>query len=214
MGFLDWFRGGKKAEMPEEPSADDTLRKLVSGIDEVFGDGLAEVEAMGVHPLALATLREAIRRRAKRPNVRFYEPAAGLACFDADELEQARARIVQLAQSHALLADPEGSGRLLSAFAMASGFEDIVALAYEVRDTGGTSQSHAFQLLYNQNRLAAMSCRSCREGEDSVVDADAVEESKSRSVAGKTRKCMCCGAAFGEDGLQCPACGSSRFLWE
>jgi len=215
MGFLDWFRGRKKAEMPAEPCAADTLRKLVSGVDEVFGDGLSEVEAMGVHPVALATLREAIRRRAKRRNVRFYEPAAGLAHFDADELRQARARIVQLAKSHALLADPEGSGRLLSAFAMAGGFQDVVVLAYEVRDVGGVSQSQAFQLLYNQNRLAAMSGR--RAGPDrgeSVANPEPAEEPKSKSIAGKTRKCIRCGTAFGDAGLQCPACGSTRFLWE
>ncbi len=200
--------------MAEEPCADDALRKLLSGVDEVFGEGLTEVEAMGANLLALATVREAIRRRAKRRNVRFYEPTAGFTCFDADELQHARARIVQLAKSHALLADPEGSGRLLSAFAMAGGFQDIVALAYEVRDAGGASQSHAFQLLYNQNRLAAMSSRRpCPDGGESVAGATA-EEPKSKSVVGKTRKCIRCGAAFGEDGLQCPTCGSTRFLWE
>jgi len=215
VGFLDWFRGRKKAEMAEEPCADDTLRKLICGVDEVFGDGLAEVEAMGANPLALATVREAIRRRAKQRNVRFYEPTAGFTCFDGDELQHARARIVQLAQSHALLADAERSGRLLSAFAMAGGFQDIIALAYEVRDTGGLSQSHAFQLLYNQNRLAAMVGR--RAGPDrgeSVAHAETAEEPKSKSVVGKTRKCIRCGAGFGENGLQCPACGSTRFLWE
>ncbi len=216
MGFLDWIWSRKRAEIPEEGCAEHTLLKLVSKDDEVFGEGLAEVEAMGTgNPLALATVREAIRRRAKKRNMRFYEPAVGFTSFDGDELQHARARIVQLAQSHALLMDAERSGRLISAFTMTSRFQDVVALAYEVRDGGGLGQSQAFQLLYNQNKLAAMSRgRPSSPSEGPVSNAETVEERKPKSVTGKTRKCVGCNAVFPENGLQCSVCGSSRFIWE
>lgn len=40
------------------------------------------------------------------------------------------------------------------------------------------------------------------------------KESKQKTVEGKIKKCVNCSATIPEDGLQCSACGSSRFIWE
>jgi len=38
--------------------------------------------------------------------------------------------------------------------------------------------------------------------------------SEKKSFTGKTKKCVNCGVTFPENGLQCSACGSQRFIWE
>ena len=136
------------------------VEMLTSHDEQTFGEGLSRLQAIQqADPSGLEVLREAIRRRLNRRNVRFYEPRAGYTSFDAEEVTCARTEILALARRRALLADPEQAGRLLSAFSMVSGFDAVSDLAHEVRDVGGVDQSHAFQLLYNQNRLAAIAAR-------------------------------------------------------
>ena len=158
MGFLDWVFGKSRKMSTEDPRLEPIVKKLVSSDDTIFGEGLSTVLAISESdPLRLHALREAIRRRSRKSEVRFYEPnVGGLTMRDGNEVWDARDRIVLLAKQSSLLADPQASGNLLAAFTTIGGFDGVVNLAYEIREVGGLNQFQAFQLLYNQNRSAVV----------------------------------------------------------
>jgi DNA-directed RNA polymerase subunit RPC12/RpoP len=40
------------------------------------------------------------------------------------------------------------------------------------------------------------------------------ESDRTRDCSGKVKKCLACGTEIPSGGLECPACGSARFIWE
>lgn len=128
--------------------------KLISPNEASFLQGLSEATslAQGGESVGLQALNEAIRQKSGRKNVRFYEP--GLAGRDIKDIEQAPNRVLELAKRHALLEDPELSGRLISMCLPILGAEGLGRLCDQLCTVGGTDQFRAFQLLYNQMHSA------------------------------------------------------------
>ena len=143
-----WSRLFGNAKLVENLTVDDesvfqaALNRAVGSADAGSQSG---VDAM----------RAAIRIRAGNAGVRFYEPGPTLA--QADRYTEARSRIVKLAQRRALLEDVYHSGDLLSAFMFTADTSGRAARALldEIVGMGFPSESHAFQLLFNELRCSS-----------------------------------------------------------
>jgi hypothetical protein len=148
-GAKDPLSGGRI-----EADAGNLVAKLTSRNEADFLQGLSEATSLAQRgeSLGLQALNEAIRQKSGRKDIRFYEP--GLAWRDIKEIEQAPNRLLELAQRHALLADSELSGRLISMCLPILGTDGLGRLCDEIRAVGGIEQSRAFQLLYNQMHSA------------------------------------------------------------
>jgi hypothetical protein len=153
--------GGSKdidAAISEDPRFKRIVPKLVSQSEFTFSEGQTEVLAIPESdPVRLCAIREAIRIRNGKREVSFYEPIIGDPVVQGrNEIPDARKQILQLAKSKSLLDDPRTSGNLLYAFLTLHGFQEVVDLLIDVKEVGGLSQWHAYQLLYNQNRSSVM----------------------------------------------------------
>jgi hypothetical protein len=130
------------------------VAKLISPDEASFLQGLREATSLAKRGelVGLQALNEAIRHKSGRKDVRFYEP--GLAARDMKDIEQAPNGLLELAKRHALLEDPEVSGRLISMCLPILGAEGVGRLCDQVCAVGGSDQFRAFQLLYNQMHSA------------------------------------------------------------
>jgi len=100
-------------------------------------------------------MRKAIKIRAGNDNIRFYEPGAMLA--KVERYTKARSMIIEVVRNSAILDDVYHSGDLISAFMFTadSSGRDARALLNEIILIGEPSESHAFQLLFNELRCSS-----------------------------------------------------------
>lgn len=128
-----------------------TVKDLTSKYNDFFGDGLEVVQNLGNDPLALRILKEAIRQRGRHYETEFHIPS--VLTTTSEKLENAKHKIIELAEQRKLLKNPAKSGKLISMFITLHDFQDVADLAYEIQDNIGDHQAQEFQLLYNQIRL-------------------------------------------------------------
>ena len=143
-----WSRLFGSAALVENLTLDDesvfqaAMNKAVSMADSGNTNG---VEAM----------RKAIRIRAGNDNISFYEP--GTVLTKVERYTEARSVIIEVVRRNALLDDVYQSGDLISAFMFTadSSGRDARALLNEIVQIGEPSESHAFQLLFNELRCSS-----------------------------------------------------------
>lgn len=144
MKFLKWlFRSSQR-----EPLVSELMSKNLSIRHEALKEVFALLKAGDSR--GLLALEEAIRIKSGRRNVKFFKP--GFTVRMMTDYARARDSIIELAQRHALLADPEASGNQISAFLTFYGEEMVHDLAKRVQEVGGEDQEHALELLLNQMR--------------------------------------------------------------
>ena len=204
MSLLDWLFGKSSRVSKEDKKFERIVKKLVSQDDTIFGDGLDEALAIpDNNPLRVNILDEAIRLRSGKRNVRFYEPdVGGLTVQDETELANAKDQILLLAKERSLLADPEVSGQVVAAFSATHSFDDVVGLAYEIRDIAGLDQCQVFQMLYNRNRSVVVLQTS--EGKKTWT------QKRSEEISA-IKKCAVCQETIEEGAITCPKCGNGVF---
>ncbi|MEZ5987649.1 MAG: hypothetical protein R3F30_00685 [Planctomycetota bacterium] len=92
---------------------------------------------------------EAIRRRARKTAVSFYNPVMGaLTARRGTEVVQAEERLFELAKAEELCEDPELSQSLISAALTVSG-DGLSGLLQRIFIHVGAVQGYDFQLLFN-----------------------------------------------------------------
>jgi hypothetical protein len=141
----------------DSTGSDSLVEMLTSDEESIFQAAMSEVvniaDSGDGHGIEL--IRNAIKIRAGKENVSFYEP--GIVLAKAGRYENARELIVGLARRKALLDDVYHSGDLISAFMFTADpyGEDARGLLSEILSKGGISESHAFQLLFNELRCSS-----------------------------------------------------------
>lgn len=137
--------------------SDSLVEMLASDEESVFQAAMNEAVniADSSDGYGVELMRNAIKIRTGKENVSFYEP--GMVLTKAGRYENARKLIVELARRKALLDDVYHSGDLISAFMFTADpdGEDARGLLSEILSQGGISESHTFQLLFNELRCAS-----------------------------------------------------------
>lgn len=133
------------------------LDKLTSDNESIFQAGMNEAVSIADsgNSYGVEVMREAIKIRAGNDNISFYEP--GMVLTEVERYTEARSMIIELVKKNALLDDVYHSGDLISAFMFTANSygEDARALLDEIVLTGGPSEGHAFQLLFNELRCSS-----------------------------------------------------------
>jgi hypothetical protein len=133
---------------------DPLVGKLISNDEPVFLAGLTEAVGIGNsgdRGAAVAAMREAIRLRSGKSVVSFYTPGlrSGSGMDLLNRMTEAGPKLLSLASSQSILADPQRTGELITAF-MPNGAPAISALLSQIYKLGGPSEGFAFQLVFNE----------------------------------------------------------------
>lgn len=135
--------------------------KLISQDEPEFLDGLREAVGRadsGDHE-AVEAMREALRIRSGKSKLSLYRSGIVMATgpgLGMGRYAEARAKILELAERHAFLEDPEHSGDLISALTVSiSDANEMLVLLRDIYAVGNKSDGHIFQLLFNELRCSA-----------------------------------------------------------
>jgi hypothetical protein len=150
---------------------DRLARRLIFYQDEATVlDALREATSLAPKgdDLGVRALSEAIRRRCGRTDVTFYAPAAGLTMRSMEETLGAEERLLDLARSGRLLADPAATQNLISA-ALGVSKDGLQGLVRTIFAVAGAEGGYDFQLLFNQMRCSLVLRRA--RGEQSWTES-------------------------------------------
>ena len=133
--------------------------QLVSNNESSFVEGLTEAVSLAEsgNRKGLLALREAIRVRSGNKKIEFHTVGTVVTNGSSRYTSARDSENSTSAEQSQLLSNPKDTGNLISAFIQIADHRDLERLLNEVIEIGGPKSGFAFQLIYNELILSAIS---------------------------------------------------------